>query len=86
MALLARFRGLFPSAMECLERDLDECGTYFLSPAEHRKRLRTTNLLERTFGEIRRRTKVIPRLPGERACLTLLFATLMRQRSGAASA
>ena len=28
-------------------------------------------------GEGRRRTKVIPRFPTERACLTLLFATLM---------
>ena len=36
-----------------------------------------TNLLERAFGESRRRTKVIPCLPGERACLTLLFATLI---------
>jgi len=44
---------------------------------EHRKRTRTTNLLERTFEESRRRTKVIPRFPGERACLTLLFATLI---------
>ncbi len=48
-----------------------------LTPAEHRKRIRTTNLLERTFGESRRRTKVIPRFPGERACLTLVFAALL---------
>ena len=76
-ALLARFRDRFPSAMECLEKDLEECVTYLLFPGEHRKRVRTTNLLERTFGETRRRTKVIPRFPGERACLTLLFATLI---------
>jgi transposase-like protein len=74
---LAPVRGRYPSAMECLERDLDECVTYLLFPGEHRKRIRTTNLLERTFGESRRRTKVIPRFPGERACLTLLFATLI---------
>ena len=76
-ALLARFRDRFPSAMECLEKDLEECCTYLCFPVEHRKRIRTTNLLERTFGESRRRTKVIPRFPGERACLTLLFATLI---------
>lgn len=76
-ALLARFRGRYPSAMECLEKDLDECLTSLLFPVEHRKRIRTTNLLERTFGETRRRTKVIPRFPGERACLSLLFATLI---------
>ncbi len=76
-ALLARFRARFPSAMECLEKDLEECLTYLCFPVEHRRRIRTTNLLERTFGESRRRTKVIPRFPGERACLTLLFATLI---------
>jgi transposase-like protein len=76
-ALLARFRGRYPSAMECLEKDLDECLTSLLFPVEHRKCIRTTNLLERTFGETRRRTKVIPRFPGERACLSLLFATLL---------
>ncbi|MCI0410115.1 MAG: IS256 family transposase, partial [Acidobacteria bacterium] len=76
-ALIARFRDRFPSAMECLERDLEECVTYLLFPVEHRKRIRTTNLLERTFAESRRRTKVIPRFPGERACLTLIFAALI---------
>lgn len=76
-ALIARFRERYPSAMECLEKDLEECLTYLLFPAEHRKRIRTTNLLERTFGESRRRTKVIPRFPGERSCLALIFASLI---------
>jgi transposase-like protein len=76
-ALLARFRSRYPSAMECLEKDLEECLTYLCFPQEHQKRLRTTNLLERTFEESRRRTKVIPRFPGERSCLTLMYATLI---------
>lgn len=76
-ALLTRFRARFPSAMECLEKDLEECLTYLRFPVAHRRRLRTTNLLERTFGESRRRTKVIPRFPGERSCLTLVFAALI---------
>jgi transposase-like protein len=76
-ALIARFRERYPSAMECLEKDLEECLTYLRFPAEHRKRIRTTNLLERSFGESRRRTKVIPRFPGERSCLALIFASLI---------
>ncbi|HSB77588.1 MAG TPA: IS256 family transposase [Candidatus Methylomirabilis sp.] len=76
-ALIARFRHRYASAMECLEKDLDECLTYLLFPPEHQKRLRTTNLLERTFGESRRRTKVIPRFPTERSCLALMYATLI---------
>ena len=35
------------------------------------------NLLERTFGEGKRRTKVIPRFPTESAGLRLLYATLI---------
>jgi transposase-like protein len=76
-ALIARFRSRYPSAMECLAKDLEECCTYLLFPKEHQKRLRSTNLLERTFGESRRRTKVIPRFPTERACLALVFASLI---------
>ena len=76
-ALIARFRSRYPAAMECLEKDLEECLTYLLFPKEHQKRLRTTNLLERTFEESRRRTKVVPRFPGERSCLTLIYATLI---------
>lgn len=75
--LIARSRDRYPSAMECLEKDLKECVTYLVFPAEHRKRIRTTNLLGRTFGESRRRTKVIPRLPGDRSYLALIFASLI---------
>ena len=46
-------------------------------PASHRKRLRTTNLLERAFLEVRRRTRATPRFFDERGCLKLIFATLM---------
>jgi transposase-like protein len=45
-------------------------------PEDHHQRIRTTNRLERLNGESRRRTKVIPRFPTERSCLTLLYASL----------
>ena len=35
-----------------------------------------TNLLERSLGEVKRRTKVTGRLPGEDSCLTLVWAVL----------
>jgi putative transposase len=34
------------------------------------------NLLERSLGEVRRRTKVIGRFPGEQSCLALCWAVL----------
>lgn len=40
--------------------------------------MRTTNLLERSFVEERRRTKVIPRLMDEKSAMKLVFATLVR--------
>ena len=75
--MVARFRDRYPAAMECLEKDLEECVIYLRFPAEHHKRIRTTNRLERLNGEGRRRTKVIPRFPTERSCLSLLFASLI---------
>jgi transposase-like protein len=55
-------------------------------PLGHRRVIRTTNLLERLFGEARRRTKVIPHAFGERAVLKLVYAALIRatERIGAA--
>ena len=41
-------------------------------PAEHHKRIRHSNLLERTLRETRRRVNVITRLPGEQSCLSRL--------------
>jgi hypothetical protein len=50
-----------------------------LVPLGHRRAIRTTNLLERLFGEERRRTKVIPHaFFGERAVLKLMYAALIR--------
>jgi len=80
-ALIARFKDRYSAAMECLEKDLEECVTYLRFPEEHHKRVRTTNRLERLNGEGRRRTKVIPRFPTERSCLSLLFATLITASS-----
>jgi putative transposase len=75
--LIAKFKDRYPAAMECLERDLEECLTYLRFPEEHQRRLRTTNRIERLNGETRRRTKVIPRFPTERSCLSLLYASLI---------
>src|SRR5262249_34044690 len=75
--LIAKFKDRYPAAMECLERDLEECVTYLRFPEAHHQRIRTTNRLERLNGESRRRTKVIPRFPTERSCLSLLYASLI---------
>jgi len=76
--LLKRYQDLYPSAMRSFSQDLEACWAYLRYPAIHHSRIRTTNLLERSFLEEKRRTKVIPRFFTERSCLKLVFATLWR--------
>jgi len=78
----ATFGRRFPSAVACLNDDLTSLFSYLCFPAEHHKRIRHSNFIERTFGETRRRVKVIGRLPGERSCLGLLWAVLDRASRG----
>jgi transposase-like protein len=56
-----------PSAVACLEDDFEAGIAHLRFPLGHRRVIRTTNLLERLFGEERRRTKIIPHAFGERA-------------------
>ena len=75
-AIADDYRAAYPSAMAVIERDAAELVTHLRFPSEHRKRIRSTNLLERTFVEVRRRTKVIGRFPGETSALSLIWAVL----------
>ncbi len=81
-AFAARWGKLYPTAVDCLMEDLEHLTTYLRFPAEHWKRIRHSNFIERTFGETRRRVKVIGRLPGERSCLSLVWAVLDRASRG----
>ena len=67
-----------PAAVRCFEDDFEACIAHLRLPIAHRRVTRTTNLLERLFGEERRRTKVIPHAFGERAVMKLMYASLMR--------
>ena len=80
--MAARYAAAYPSAMKCLTTDRAGLTAYLRFPAEHHKRTRHSNFIERTFGETRRRTKVIGRLPGETSCLTLVWAVLDRASAG----
>jgi putative transposase len=66
----------FASAAACLADDLEALCVHLRYPLKHRRRFRSTNLLERSLGEVRRRTKVIGRFPGESSCLSLCWAVL----------
>lgn len=76
--VLATYKDEYPSAMASFQDDWEACIAYLRCPTIHHKRIRTTNLLERSFVEERRRTKVIPRFFTEKSCLKLVFSTLWR--------
>ena len=77
-AFAERYQKLYPAAVTCLLSDVESLTAYLRFPSEHHKRIRHSNFIERTFGETRRRVKVIGRLPGERSCLSLLWAVFDR--------
>jgi transposase-like protein len=81
-AFAAAWGQRYPRAVARVTDDVAELTAYLRFPPEHWTRIRHTNLIERTFGETRRRTKVIGRLPGERSCLSLLWAVLDRAGRG----
>ena len=66
----------YPSAAACLAEDLPALCVHLRYPLHLRKRLRSTNLLERSLGEVKRRVKVIGRFPGESSCLSLSWAVM----------
>jgi putative transposase len=76
-ALVAELdKGGYTAAARCLADDLDALVVHLRYPPRHRRRWRSTNLLERSLGEVKRRTKVMGRFPGEQSCLSLVWAVL----------
>jgi putative transposase len=66
----------YTAAAKCLADDLNALIVHLRYPTRHRRRWRSTNLLERSLAEVKRRTKVIGRFPGETSCLMLVWAVL----------
>ncbi|MBN1960630.1 MAG: transposase [Deltaproteobacteria bacterium] len=76
--LIALKKSEFPEACRCLEDDLESSLNHLHVPFRHRPLVRTTNLVECTFVEERRRTKTIPHLWDEQSAVKLVFAVLIR--------
>ena len=74
--LVERHREAAPRLADWLEENVPEGLTIFAMPARHRKRLRTTNSLERLNKEILRRTRVATLFPNEASLLRLASAVL----------
>jgi putative transposase len=62
-----------------IEEHVEECLTCLAFPESHRRRIRTTNGLERLNQEIKRRTRVVRIFPNRESCLRLVTAVAMEQ-------
>jgi putative transposase len=77
--LAARWRESHPRVAEHLEEHIEECLSCLAFPESHRRRIRTTNGLERLNQEIKRRTRVVRIFPNREACLRLVSALAVEQ-------
>jgi putative transposase len=75
---IEQYGAIYPALVRCFQEDLDACLTQLEFPLGHRKLIRTTNLIERSFVEEKRRTKVIPQHINERGVIKLVYGVLIR--------
>jgi transposase-like protein len=68
----------FPKAVSVFEAGIDDALSYLSFPGSHHARLRTTNMLERLFREVKRRTRVVGVFPNEVSASTLATEIALR--------
>jgi transposase-like protein len=61
-------------AVQCVESDLEELLSVYDMPVSHRKKVRTTNVIERSFREVRRRTRVFSCFSNKESCDRIIYA------------
>ena len=76
-AFIEKYQRVYPSAIECLQRDLEACLTFYSFPKGHWKTIRTNNIIERLFGEVKRRShKMAAAFRNEGSCVLLFYAVI----------
>jgi putative transposase len=76
-AFIEKYQPIYPSAVECLQRDLEACLAFYAFPKEHWKTIRTNNVMERLFEEVKRRShKMAAAFRNEESCLLLFYAVI----------
>jgi len=76
---IREYRLVFPALVTCLEKDLDNSLAYMGHPPNRWKHIRTTNLIERSFKEVKRRVKIMEQFPSEESCIRILFTLFQAQ-------
>jgi putative transposase len=76
-AFIEKYRSIYPTAVECLNRDLEACLTFYSFPKAHWKTIRTTNIIERLFNEVKKRShKMAAAFRNEDSCLLMFYAVI----------
>jgi len=71
-----RWGKVYPKAVGCLEKDLDALLVFFDHPAQLRPKIRTTNMIERAFVEVRRRTRPMCAFTNDSSCERIIYALI----------
>ena len=72
------YRKRFSKAVAVFEVGIEDALTYLSFPGSHHTRIRTTNMLERLFKEVKRRTRVVGVFPNETSASTLATEIALR--------
>jgi putative transposase len=72
--IMADYVESLPAAVKCFDDDFEACIAHLRLAVTHRRSTRTTDLIERLFGEERRRLKIVPNAFGEKSVLKLMFS------------
>jgi putative transposase len=76
-AFLVKYEQTYPTACDCLRRDLSECLTFYQFPQKHWRFIRTSNAIERLFQEVKKRShKMAAAFRNENSCLLLFYAVV----------
>jgi transposase-like protein len=73
-----RWQKVAPGAVRCVEEDLEELLAFYCTPAAHWKRVRSTNIIERLFVEVRRRIRTMCAFTTQSSCQRILFSVFDR--------
>jgi len=76
-----RWQKLAPKAVACLESDSEELLAFLDCPKAHWKRLRTTNVIERLFVEVRRRIRTMCAFTTRSSCERILYSVFERMNT-----
>jgi len=75
--VIAFYEDKIPEVADHIEDSIEETLTVLALPENHRRRMKSTNMLERLNGSISQRTKVARIFPNRNSCLRLISAVLM---------